>query len=197
MPHASSARWSAAVALLTASACFAPSRPAIAASNACAFAPVVNQPERSTSTAAAISRSPMEGRWNGIESDSVESIDTLGRLGVLGAAGQRYYRSARLRPLDSTDLGHSDLEQPCGALQLDLRPLAARVPLPERSRPCLRHALGGGLPSRLGGPRAGSREAARRHAVRPHRGLQLRVVSDRGVATRRRDHPCRLLGALC
>ncbi len=60
-PMASSARWSAAVAELTATACRAPTNRAKSHSNVRAFAPVVIHPERSVSSTARISSSPICG----------------------------------------------------------------------------------------------------------------------------------------
>ncbi len=62
-PSASSARWSAAVPEVTASTCSASRYAAMRSSSSAARGPVVSQPERSVSTTAAISSSPIAGGW--------------------------------------------------------------------------------------------------------------------------------------
>ena len=63
-PSATSARCSAAVPDVTASACFASTYSAKRRSSSAARGPVVSQPERSVSVTASISSSPTAGGWN-------------------------------------------------------------------------------------------------------------------------------------
>ena len=60
-PSATSARWSAAVPDVTASACFASTYSANRRSSSAVRGPVVSQPERSVSATASISSSPIAG----------------------------------------------------------------------------------------------------------------------------------------
>src|SRR5829696_4606186 len=63
-PSASSDRWSAAVPLESAIACFAPQYSAKRSSSSAVFGPVVSQPERIVSATASTSSSPTAGGWN-------------------------------------------------------------------------------------------------------------------------------------
>ncbi len=67
-PMPSSARWSAAVALFTATAWRTPAYAANASSNAAVRAPMVSQPDSRTAIAASRSLAPRDDRWNGIRS---------------------------------------------------------------------------------------------------------------------------------
>ena len=66
MSHARKARWSAAVAELTAFTWAAPQYSASSRSNSLTFGPVVNQPLRKLVVTASMSESSMEGLKNGM-----------------------------------------------------------------------------------------------------------------------------------
>ena len=129
-PTASSARWSAAVPEVTASTCSASRYAAMRSSSSAARGPVVSQPERSVSTTAAISSSPIAGGWkpslvlrggshrpgsvrpapHGEPAPAASAVSSPGgqdRTGPVGAAAERPEAPSGLpvdpHPLDALD----------------------------------------------------------------------------------------------
>src|SRR6266446_8768634 len=78
-PAPSSARWSAAVPEESASTCFASKYSAVRRSSSAARGPLVSQPERIASAAAATSSSPTAGGWNDKKELRLDESARIGR----------------------------------------------------------------------------------------------------------------------